>query len=97
VGIILRLLFWRSYFYYLTFLLLLIDAFNLSIGPFIYGGDIGGITAGFEVSQYLVQAIFLVILLLNRELIVQKLFPTFGVKTGHFLFQPLFFRRGKSG
>lgn len=87
---------WRSYIYYLTFLLLLIDAFNLSIGPFIYGGDIGGITTGFGLNQYLVQAIFLVILFLNRELVVQKLFPAFGVKTGHFLFQPLFFRRGNS-
>mgnify|MGYP001321727963 CR=1 FL=1 len=85
--------FWRNYVYYLTFLLLLIDPFNLSIGPFIYGGDIGGITAGFGLNQYLVQVIFLIILLLNRELIVQKLFPAFGVKTGHFLFQPLFFRR----
>jgi hypothetical protein len=82
--------FWRSFSYYIAFLFLLIDAFNLSIGPFIYGGDIGGIVAGFGLNRYLVQGIFLIILLLNRELIVQKLFPAFGVKTGHILFQPLF-------
>ncbi len=88
--------FWRSYIYWLTFLFLLIDAFNLSIGPFLYGGDIGGIVAGFGLNRYLVQGFFLFILLLNRELAVQQLFPAFGVKTGHILFQPLFGRPLKS-
>ena len=87
-----RNFFWRSYFYYLTFLFLFIDAFNLSIGPFLYGGDIGGIAVGFGLNRYLIQGIFLLVLLLNRELIVRKLFPVFGVKTSHPLFQPLFKR-----
>ncbi|HOA35006.1 MAG TPA: hypothetical protein PKV91_01315 [Bacillota bacterium] len=88
----LRNSFWRNYFYYLALLFLLIDAFNLSIGPFFYGGDIGGITVGFGLNRYLIQGIFLLVLLLNRELIVRKLFPVFGVKTSHPLFQPLFKR-----
>lgn len=74
----------------MTFLFLFIDAFNLSIGPFLYGGDIGGIAVGFGLNRYLIQVIFLFILLLNRELIVQKLFPAYGVKSSHPLFQPLF-------
>ena len=74
--------------YWLIVLLLLVDAFNLSIGPFIYGGDINGIAVGFGINQYLVQCIFFFILLFNRELLVQKLFPLYGVKTAHPFFRP---------
>lgn len=74
--------------YWLIMLFLLLDALNLSIGPFIYGGDIGGIVVGFGINQYLVQIVFFVILLLNRELIAQKLFPVYGIKTKHPLFRP---------
>jgi len=73
--------------YWLIVLFLLMDALNLSVGPLIYGGDIKGIAVGFGINQYLVQIIFLVILLLNRELIVQKLFPLYGIKTTHPLFR----------
>jgi hypothetical protein len=74
--------------YWLIVLFLLLDALNLSIGPFIYGGDIGGIVVGFGINQYLVQIVFFVIFLLNRELIAQKLLPVYGVKTKHPLFRP---------
>ncbi len=74
--------------YWLIMLFLLLDALNLSIGPFIYGGDIGGIVVGFGINQYFVQIVFFVILLLNRELIAQKLLPVYGIKTKHPLFRP---------
>lgn len=74
--------------YWLIILLLLLDPANLAIGPFIYGGDTGGIVVGFGLNQYLVQIVFLVIFLLNRELIAQKLLPAYGVKTKHPLFRP---------
>ncbi|MGB4729844.1 MAG: hypothetical protein WBI42_03545 [Candidatus Hydrothermia bacterium] len=74
--------------YWLIVLFLLLDALNLSIGPFIYGGDIGGIVVGFGINQYLVQILFFVIFLLNRELIAQKLLPVYGIKTKHPLFRP---------
>lgn len=74
--------------YWLIMLFLLVDALNLSIGSFIYGGDIGGIVVGFGINQYLVQIVFFVILLLNRELIVQKLLPIYSIKTKHPLFRP---------
>ena len=74
--------------YWLIMLFLLLDALNLSIGPFIYGGDIGGIVVGFGINQHLIQIVFFVILLLNRELIAQKLLPIYGIKTKHLLFRP---------
>ena len=73
----------------MIFFSLILDALNLSIGPFLYGGDIGGLVVGFGVNQYLVQIACFIILLLNRELIVQKLFPLYNVKAKHPLFQPL--------
>lgn len=80
--------FLRSLGYWLSILFLLVDAFNLSIGPFIYGGDIGGIIAGFGINRYLVQIVFFVFFLLKRELIAQKLLPSYGIKTRHPLFRP---------
>lgn len=89
----LKNLFLRLLGYFLTFFSLILDALNLSIGPFLYGGDIGGIVVGFGINQYLVQIVFFVIFMLNRELIIQKLFPLYGVKTKHPLFQPLIVRK----
>jgi len=34
--------------YWLTVMFLLLDPLNLSVGPFLYGGDIGGIVAGLD-------------------------------------------------
>ncbi len=81
--------FFKDLFFYLTFILLLADPLNLSVGPFIYGGDASGIAVGFGVSRYVIQVISLVVLLVNRELIVQRLFPTYNVRVKHFLFRPL--------
>jgi len=80
--------FLRAMFYYLTALSLLFDAFNLSIGPFIYGGDAHGIAAGLGINLYIVQAVFLLVLLVNRELVAQKLLPMYQVETKHPLFRP---------
>ncbi len=74
--------------YWLIILFLLLDPLNLSIGPFLYGGDIGGIVVGFSINQYLIQIIFFVIFLLNREIIAQELLPAYGIKTRHPLFRP---------
>ncbi|HHX64751.1 MAG TPA: hypothetical protein GX702_07680 [Chloroflexi bacterium] len=81
--------------YYVTLLFLLLDAFNLSIGPFLYGGDANGIAVGLGVSRYLVQGVFLLVLLVNRELVAQRLLPAYGVQTTHPLFRP-WIRRGKA-
>ena len=74
--------------YYLTLIALLLDAINLSIGPFIYGGDAIGIAVGLNISKYLVQAVFCLILLVNRELVAQILLPMYEVRTNHPLFKP---------
>jgi len=75
--------------FYLTLLALLADPLNLSIGPFLYGGDANGIAAGFCVDRYVVQGVALVLLLTNRELIAGRLFPLYGVEVRHPLFRPL--------
>jgi hypothetical protein len=80
--------FLKASIYYLTLLGLLLDPLNLSIGPFIYGGDANGIAAGLGISRYLVQTVFFLILLVNRELVAQKLLPTYGVRTRHPLLRP---------
>lgn len=80
----------RTLGYYATVLFLLIDAFNLSIGPFIYGGDINGIVRGFGVNRYAVQALFFIVLLVNRELIAQEVMPAYGIAARHPLFTPWF-------
>jgi hypothetical protein len=83
-----RSVFLKASIYYLTLLGLLLDALNLSIGPFIYGGDANGIAVGLGISRYLIQAIFFLILLSNRELVAQKLLPMYEVKTDHPLLRP---------
>lgn len=79
----------KSLFFYLTVFFLLFDAFNLSLGPFIYGGDIGGISIGLGINQIIIQFTFFILLLINREIIIQKIFPVYRVETKHFLFKPL--------
>jgi hypothetical protein len=71
-----------------TIFFMLGDPFNLSIGPFIYGGDIGGLVVGFGINKHLLQGLFFMILLLSRELIAQRLLPVYGQKTNHPFFQP---------
>jgi hypothetical protein len=80
--------FLRNLGYWTTIFFMLGDPFNLSIGPFIYGGDIGGLVAGFGISKYLLQGFFFMLLLFNRELIAQGLLPVYGIKTNHPFFRP---------
>jgi len=54
--------------YWLIVMFLLLDPLNLSVGPFLYGGDIGGIVAGFGVNQYLVQILSFAIFLITVSL-----------------------------
>lgn len=74
--------------YYLTLLSLLLDPLNLSIGPFVYGGDANGIAAGLNTNRYIIQAVFFEVFLMNRELVDQKLLPMYGVETDHPLLRP---------
>jgi hypothetical protein len=92
----LRSWFFKNILFYLTVILLVADPLNLSVGPLIYGGDAPGIAVGFGVSRYVIQAISLVVLLVNRELIVQRLFPMYNVQVKHFLFRPLVQRPGRA-
>ena len=74
--------------YYLTVLFLLSDPLNLSVGSFIYGGDIGGIVVGFGIHRWIVQIGFFFLVLFNRELIAQRLLPAFCVETRNIAFRP---------
>ncbi len=74
--------------FYLTLLALLADPFNLSLGAFIYGGDANGIAAGLGINRYLIQIVFLGVLLVNRELIARRLLPLYNVQVRSFLLQP---------
>lgn len=82
-------LFFNYLGYWVIFVFMLFDAFNLSIIPFFFGGDIGGIAQGLGINRCLIQSVFFVVLLINRELIIHKLFPLYGINTKHFLFQPI--------
>lgn len=80
--------FFKASVFYLTLLSLLLDAFNLSIGPFIFGGDVNGIAVGLGIHRYLIQALFFSVMLANRELVAQKLFPTYNIQSKHPLLKP---------
>lgn len=78
----------RSFYYWLIIFFLLLDPINISIGPLIYSGDANGIAVGFGVNRCLVQSIFFILFILNRELAAQKIIPAYGIKTSHPLFKP---------
>jgi hypothetical protein len=80
--------FLKACVFYITLFFLLIDTFNLSVGPFIFGGDVNGIAAGLGVNRYLIQALFFLVLLANRELVAQRLLPAYHVQSKHPLFTP---------
>jgi len=79
----------RWIYFYSVIVFMLSDPFNLSLGPFIYGGDIGGIEVGFGIHRYVIQAVFFIVLLVNRELIIRIFLPENNVHTKHILLQPL--------
>lgn len=78
----------RGMSYWLIICLLFLDPLNLSIGPLLYGGDANGIATGFGINRWVVQGIFTIVFFFNRELVAQKVIPSFGVKTSHPLFRP---------
>jgi hypothetical protein len=81
-------LFLRTALFYLTAVFLFADPLNLSIGPFIYGGDANGIAVGLGINRYVIQIIFLFVFLVNRELVIRNLFPVYDVQVRHILFRP---------
>jgi hypothetical protein len=80
--------FWKASAYYVTVLFLLLDALNLSLGPFFYGGDANGIAAGLGVNRLVIQGVFLIVLLVNREIIARRVLPAYGVQTDAVLLKP---------
>ena len=83
-----RVVLLKAWVYYLTILMLLADALNLSVGPFVYGGDANGIAVGLGISRYVVQVVFFILLLVNRELLAHRLLPAYNVRTRHPLLRP---------
>lgn len=81
--------FFPACLFYLTLLALIMDPINLSIGSLIYNGDALGISTGLGIRLYWIQGFFLLILLLNRELIGQFLFRDYGIDKPPVLFRPL--------
>jgi magnesium-transporting ATPase (P-type) len=88
--VISRSLFFASLGYWLSILFLTIDPLNLSIGALLYGGDATGIAIGLNLNRWLIQGVFLIIFLVNREIVAQRLIPDFGISTVHPLFRPWF-------
>jgi len=86
----------RDLAYWFTLLLILTDPLNLSVGPFLYGGDAKGIAVGLGVHIGVVQAVGFVLFMVNRELAAQALLPAFGVRATHPLVRPLVHLRGRS-
>jgi hypothetical protein len=80
----------KGIFYYTTLLALVMDPLNLAIGPFIYGGDVGGISVGLTFAPWIIQLVFGGLFLMNHELIAQVLLPAYGIVTDHFLVRPWF-------
>lgn len=78
----------RALAYWLIICLLFLDPLNLSIGSLFYGGDINGIVVGLGISRWVIQGIFFSVFFLNRELVAQKVIPSFGAKTSNPLFWP---------
>lgn len=74
--------------YWIALLGLLLDPLNLAFGPFLYGGDALGIAAGLQVPVSVVQIAALLVFLVNRELVAQKLLPAFELEMRHPLLQP---------
>ena len=82
--------FLQASLYYLTLLGLLLDPLNLSIGPFIYGGDANGIAFGLGLPRWIIQGVFALVFLFNHELLARVLVPAYGIETDHILLRPWF-------
>lgn len=80
--------FLKATVFYITLLFLLIDAFNLSVGAFFFGGDVNGIAVGLGVNRFLIQVFFFLVMMANRELIAYKLFSAYHLQPMHPLLKP---------
>ena len=78
----------KSFLYYLTIIMLLVDPLNLSIGPFIYGGDAKGIATGLGINIYYIQLVSMVVFLINRELAAQFILQS-GVQVKSCILKPI--------
>jgi hypothetical protein len=76
--------------YWLALVLLWGDPLNISLGAFVYGGDAEGIAVGLSVPRYVVQLLFFLLFLVNRELFARKMVPLYGVLKPHPLLRPWF-------
>jgi hypothetical protein len=86
----------RTTVFWMVILGLLMDPLNLSVGPFLYGGDALGIELGSGIALLWIQLFFFAVFLVNRELAAQVWLPAFGVRTRHPLLRPWFkFRRAE--
>lgn len=79
----------RSLGYWSLVFFLLLDPFNLSIASLAFGGDVVGVAVGLGVPVAVVQGGALVLLLANRELVVRRVLPLWGIRTRHPLLRPL--------
>lgn len=75
--------------FYSTVLFMLLDPLNLSLGPFLYGGDAIGLAVGLKMPRMLVQTMAFSLFLFNRELAAAQIMPLFGVKTSHILLRSI--------
>jgi len=82
----------KNILFYVAVVFLLFDAVNLSLGPFLYGSDACGIATGLNVKPWIIQALFGIILLINRELIV-ILLDCYGIVSRHILFRSWYRKR----
>ena len=73
-------------------LFLIADPMNISIGPFLYGGDALGVAKGLEIPVLLVQGVAFIVFLINRELVSIRVLPAYDIKTKHPFFVPWFAR-----
>jgi hypothetical protein len=81
--------------YWVTIMLLLIHPLILSTGAKSVGGQSIRLAVALGIKPYLIQLIAIIIFLVNRELIAQKLFDAYKVEIKSFLWLPIFPRNHK--
>lgn len=79
----------KSLLYWCSIIFLLFDPLNLSILPLLFNGDIHGIALGLNIHHHILQVLFLILLLINRELIIAFIMPAYKVSNKHPLFRPI--------
>ena len=67
----------KNYLCYVTMLFMVLDPFYLSILSFFVGGDINGITQGFNVSATIVRVFTLIIAMVGAYVSRNKVLPLY--------------------